>query len=512
MKQLLLTNLIFLLFTLSFVSLSAQDIAVCEETGYVVQTAGTSTACAGSQTGQATVSSTGCSCMFSGCTYEWSDGQTFHTAFNLSAGTYNVLVTHPPDSLGNICQVTVEVVIEDGEEMIESVDQTEISCPDSDDASITINPSVFAGQLNYQWSTGDTTATVNGLSSGTYAVTVSNFDNCVEQITFEIPPSEGGLNIESVNSLPACGGLSNGALELSVSGSENYTVLAVDGDDNEFDSVDALPAGTYEVFVIDENGCTAEAEVDIEEGDLQVEITAESIGDCGTGEVQLSVNATENASYSWSPTEGLDDPTSPNPIASPNDNTFYTVMIETPEGCSATQEISVDFTAGAAPQLSYVSTDDLELCEGETVNMLVSVPGGISYTWEPTEGVTGTNAVYLNPESTTTYTVTASLANGCTVAEEITITVEDCSQTVNIESINIVEAIYPNPSEGEFQVNTSDLVNQYAVYDISGKLVLQENVVNTQQFNIDLNGYSAGIYLLHIQSKEGIVIEKLLVQ
>lgn len=508
MKQVLLSNFLIVLSFLMVQNINAQ--VVCEEQGYVVEAASAPTACAGSTTGQATVSSTGCSCMFSGCTYQWSDGQTFHTAFNLTAGTYSVIVTHPPDSLGNICEVTVDVVVEDGEDMIQDVVQTDLTCKDGNDASITVTPSLFAGQLNYQWSTGDTTQTVEGLSAGTYAVTVSNFENCLEQLQFEITEPENVLSIEVVEVKPACGGLANGSVALNVSGAEEYTAIAVDGDDNEFDDISALAAGEYEVIITDENGCSTDTEISIEEGDLEVEISASSLSTCAGNEIQLEAITAQDATFVWSG-DGIMDETSAAPMAMPSATTTYTVLVETAEGCSAEKTITIEVEA--APAISFLYNGDLNICEGEFKNMVVSVPGATSYVWEPTTGVTGTNAVYLEPTETTTYTVTASLANGCMASSEFTLTVEDCGNTTTSigEGITKIDNIFPNPSEGVFQVNAKEMINSYSIYDISGRTIQQGNV-NATNLELDLTNETSGIYFLHIATNSGSSIEKLLKQ
>lgn len=51
----------------------------------------------------------------------------------------------------------------------------------------------------------------------------------------------------------------------------------------------------------------------------------------------------EPATYSWTPTAGLDDPTSVSPIASPDEETLYTCVITDAWGCSYTSQFQVNF-------------------------------------------------------------------------------------------------------------------------------------------------------------------------
>ncbi|MCU0450755.1 MAG: gliding motility-associated C-terminal domain-containing protein, partial [Bernardetiaceae bacterium] len=45
--------------------------------------------------------------------------------------------------------------------------------------------------------------------------------------------------------------------------------------------------------------------------------------------------------YLWSPGEGLNDPTLPNPVASPLQTTTYTVTARTPEGCEERDQVTI---------------------------------------------------------------------------------------------------------------------------------------------------------------------------
>ncbi len=54
------------------------------------------------------------------------------------------------------------------------------------------------------------------------------------------------------------------------------------------------------------------------------------------------LNATGGVNYSWSPAEGLSDPSSANPIAQPAVSTTYTVTVTDANGCSAAAEVFVE--------------------------------------------------------------------------------------------------------------------------------------------------------------------------
>ena len=49
--------------------------SICTANAYVLSTAFNNVSCVGQATGVATVASTGCQCMFSGCTFAWDNGE-----------------------------------------------------------------------------------------------------------------------------------------------------------------------------------------------------------------------------------------------------------------------------------------------------------------------------------------------------------------------------------------------------------------------------------------------------
>jgi len=64
--------------------------------------------------------------------------------------------------------------------------------------------------------------------------------------------------------------------------------------------------------------------------------------------------------FSWSPATGLDNPTAPNPIASPAKTTTYTVTVtETATGLSATDEVTVTVTTAGWSVAHIVDVDDV---------------------------------------------------------------------------------------------------------------------------------------------------------
>ena len=149
-------------------------------------------------------------------------------------------------------------------------------------------------------------------------------------------------------------------------------------------------------------------------------ITATASSDttiCAGGSVGLW--ATGGVQYQWEPTEGLDDPRSPNPVARPAMTTTYRVTATNAAGCSDVDSVTIT----VLPGVSLTVTADTSICQGKSVRL--SVVGGEQYLWSPPDGLDNPNSPtpIATPAKTTTYRVTATKAGSCPGIDSITVAV-----------------------------------------------------------------------------------------
>ena len=107
------------------------------------------------------------------------------------------------------------------------------------------------------------------------------------------------------------------------------------------------------------------------------------------------------------------------------------------------------------------------------------------------------------PEST--YKITVTDSEGQTVSDDITIEVKPMS----VAEDDCQSFIYPNPSKGNFTIRANGEVS-YQLYNSLGQLVLSGNF--TDETQIQAEGLSKGIYLLHLNNKAGSKVEKLIIE
>ena len=104
---------------------------------------------------------------------EWSNGETTPTISNLIAGTYFVFVT---DSRG--CKVTSQIEINQPGNINIEIEKVNPICYEGSNGSIEINVTGGTSPYKYLWNTGETTSTINNLSSGLYRLQVIDAEGC----------------------------------------------------------------------------------------------------------------------------------------------------------------------------------------------------------------------------------------------------------------------------------------------------------------------------------------------
>lgn len=85
-----------------------------------------------------------------------------------------------------------------------------------------------------------------------------------------------------------------------------------------------------------------------------------------------------------------------------------------------------------------------------------------------------------------------------------------CDTSVGLKEMNEENIfIYPNPANYYFKISSENAIDRLAIYDLSGKLVLQENMINSTK-TINVDHLRRGIYLLRIETQGKVLNEKLI--
>lgn len=146
--------------------------------------------------------------------------------------------------------------------------------------------------------------------------------------------------------------------------------------------------------------------------------TALCIGD------SVQLHASGGSTFQWSPATGLSCTDCPDPIAKPDDPTYYDVTITDSLGCAYKFSVFVD----VQPVPVAVAEGDTIICSGQAASLRAS--GGRLFQWSPAQGLSCTDCPnpIATPTRTTTYTVKVSNTDisaegACTDTDSVTITV-----------------------------------------------------------------------------------------
>jgi hypothetical protein len=190
-------------------------------------------------------------------TYMWNDAssQSTITATGLSAGTYIITVT---DSNG--CSATAsDAVAQLPAVSVSAAVVTNVTCNGGGNGKINSSGSGGASPYKYSWSSGQTTATANGLSAGTYTVTFTDVNGCsatASSIITQAAPIDVTINpiYDTVPSADSCDGIL--AVAYISGGVQPFTYLWNDPSEQATDTAVGLCDTTYCVIVTDANGCS----------------------------------------------------------------------------------------------------------------------------------------------------------------------------------------------------------------------------------------------------------------
>ncbi len=320
---------------------------------------------------------------------------------NLSAGTY--LLGLLTDNTSE-CSTTLNelVTLDDGSSITLSLSSSAVSFCSGQSATVTAMASGGSGSgYTYLWSNGETSPTVNLTSGGTFAVTVSDSNNC--KATERVVATENiPQQVQIIGATQYCMGSST---DLRVGNYASYTW----SDGSSQQSLIVSSPGTYAVTVVDVNGCSTTDQVTVTElpvPNLSIE------GDlilCSEGDDETSLDAgTGFDSYLWSTGDTLQ-------VLKTDTAGTYTVTVTNQFGCSKSDTVMVRVNSEMQISESVLRPS----CDREDGRIDLNVNMGMapySYNWS--NGSTSKTVVSL---AGGTYTVTVTDAANCTQTKSFVI-------------------------------------------------------------------------------------------
>ena len=186
-------------------------------------------------------------------TYEWSNGESTDSIYELPAGTFTVTITDSNDCTFE----SQELIISEPDLMYAEIETADIKCNgDKEGAAYVSYIDGGTEPYTYEWSNGESTDSIFALPAGTFTLTITDSNDCSFESQELIISEPAMLYAEIETADIKCNGDNDGSAYVSYidGGTEPYTYEWSNGEST--DSIFALPAGSYNVTIADIQGCT----------------------------------------------------------------------------------------------------------------------------------------------------------------------------------------------------------------------------------------------------------------
>ncbi len=354
-----------------------------------------------------------------------------------------------------------------------------------------------SGAQTYTWDNNVTNGIAFTPSAGTvlYTVTGTDASGCsgTANVSVTVTPSP----TVSINSVPnnICVGQQ---ITLTGSGAQSYT-----WNNNVINASAFTPAlGTLNYSVTGTtNGCSNTANISITAHSYPTVIANASKTTLCSGQ-QLTLSGTGAQSYTWN--NGVTNAVAFTPLVG---TVNYTVTGDNGYGCTNTSNISV--TVNQSPTVTATSSSS-SINEGQSVTLTGN--GASTYSWD--NGVIN-NVAFYPFAGTNTYTVTGTAANNCTNTATLTVIVHSLADIEKIDLNNTFNSYFNSSTKeliisANIQKSTDIEIN---IFNSSGQNIHNQKHSNfIGDFNsiINTTKIETGIYLLKINTKEGIFSKKII--
>ncbi|PBI86824.1 hypothetical protein BSF41_32810 [Flavobacterium sp. ACN2] len=263
-----------------------------------------------------------------------------------------------------------------------------------------------------------------------------------------------------------CFGGNDGKIQINVTNGTGPFKYYINGE-TTVNTLQSLPAGTYNIKVVDANGCSANINgVVITQPAAAVTVAKTSQTDvlcfgASTGAINITASGgVAPYTYDWADLTGTTDPEDRTGLIAGT----YTVTVKDSKGCTSAPLTVTITQSGSAVAVAKTSQTDV-LCFGSSTGAInITASGGVApytYDWADLAGTT-------DPEDRTalpagTYTVTVKDANGCSAAP-LAVTITQPASAVTVAKTSQTDVLCFGASTGAINITASGGVGPYT-YD-----------------------------------------------
>lgn len=348
-----------------------------------------------------------------------------------------------------------------------------------------------------------------GLNSGNYVISTRDDHGCADADTIFVGqpttlPNVGLLIVEDVT----CYNLNNGTITLQAGGgTPAYTYALNNGVFQSNPVFNGLAEGNYTVRIKDANGCEIEDVASVMqpdtalyavladtvnpacEGDTSGVLDLQGMG--GTFPYTYTMNGNVQLTGNYT---GLGHGT-------------YTIIVKDANNCSYTFQYFLE-----ADSLLPDADFNYQVA-GSSVAFANLTTNGESFSWSFGDSTTST---VQNPTheyaAQGEYEVTLIASNGCG-SDTLVTTISTYNTGIAAIDANQMN-IYPNPSEGDFTIELTDIKvgnAELRVYSLEGKL-LENRSITAEVSRIIFRSFASGAYLVELHNEGKVIRKKLIIK
>jgi hypothetical protein len=303
------------------------------------------------------------------------------------------------------------------------------------------------------------------------------------------------LNLNASSAVVCNGGTSTlvatGADTYTWSTSANTNSIVVNPSGNTTYSI----SGSYTAGA----GCTSNSVISVSVFTPTLAVTGGTSTCIGNG---VNLSASNAGTWLWS-----NGATSQGVLVTPTATSIYSCVALTSSGsivCPASASIQV--TVFQNPTLTATSSRSA-MCKGETNTLTVT--GASTYTWN-----TGVNtpSFAFTPSlvTTITYSINGTSVNGCAGSASVAVKVNACTGINELSAGKTPVLVYPNPSNGEFNISTSSDISLIVVNEL-GQVVKTLTLNQANNYEAKLSDLSTGVYFIVGQNSGDMIRERIVV-
>lgn len=431
--------------------------------------------CFDSNDGSATVNATGGSGNY---TYNWDNGETNATAVMLSGGSHDVTVTD--DSNASIIE-TVNIGAPTA--LVPSIIfQADAICNGEMSGTAEVTANGGTPGYAYDWGGGIMGAIQNNLAADNYVVTVTDLNGCTALIDVIIgQPAPIDINILTLNE-PTCNGDDDGLIAVEATGGNGgFTYNWLDGIGvPSGGTLSLIPAGDYQVEVVDDQGCTNQTTITLGQPDAVTStVTGTDVlcfGDNSGTATAEGQGGSGGFTYEWS--NGGSGATQSGLAAG-----TYDVTVSDSDNCTAVNsyEVMQPETAVEAG-ISVINQPNCGNQDGELSAFATGGTPNYSYLWTD-----GSNSAVLTNIGSGIYTVTVTDMNNCTSTS--TVTLED-NDGITLAANDVINNMCFGESEGSATISASGGTGMYSYNWSNGGTNQTENNLPAGDYTITVTDES----------------------